>query len=760
MGSGPRLALLVMLGPAIARAAIHGIRVPLEVNIGLMGFAGDGANGLELDAAELHRLLTQLLPRRQPLCGSDSTPADVTYEFTYNVVQLKTGLPALTKALAAAMRPAAASPPGHFEVPMGDIEPHLERIHASYFEHAPASGTTAGPAAYSILVLNPQRAALQSVLPASARRAAGFPDEAISAFGYHYTDGAGASVVEAGAAGVPTQLWLSSGRFLVLDLGANPCAYGATDASEGALTVGAVPQVTTSAHSQLIGRLAALLTGAARQVLAPDLRTCTLPDFATELRVPLIALRNHNLFDPLKPGHDLSLDLARLEAQLERLLLPGQTLRLLPSTHDLHAHPTLAVALSRASLFNAPTARGSGRDGRPAASASRTYLDAAAMTHPLSSSLLRLEPLADALADANAGAAAGGVRPYRVLPVYVLSLLGMHSELLLDHGSVVHATSEAVLVLQTNSSDLTVPYYTATTAATATATATATDAAPPHAMPASPLSISARLHTVSLRDPTAAALAGLASALGALIAPFESVRAGGAPARDFRWAAGRHPFGPFARTAGLPQMMVDAARRHVVLCRVATGLRLVRGATRALEGLSARYLHAAGTELDAPEFTALAAEAAAGAMAVVKAAKAAALRADETPGFLMDQLRAGHLRLSSPIAHHAVLELYSHLQSPEAARNATQAALGRADLEGAHDSAGAFVRLAALASARALDEVEGLEAALGCCHVRTVRTHQPLPLVTMILIGGAALLLGRGTLWLTKPDTRTNRKRL
>ena len=323
MGSGPRLALLVMLGPAIARAAIHGIRVPLEVNIGLMGFAGDGASGLELDAAELHRLLTQLLPRRQPLCGSDSTPADVTYEFTYNVVQLKTGLPALTKALAAAMRPAAASPPGHFEVPMGDIEPHLERIHASYFEHAPASGTTAGPAAYSILVLNPQRAALQSVLPASARRAAGFPDEAISAFGYHYTDGAGASVVEAGAAGVPTQLWLSSGRFLVLDLAANPCAYGATDASEGALTVGAVPQVTTSAHSQLIGRLAALLTGAARQVLAPDLRTCTLPDFATELRVPLIALRNHNLFDPLKPGHDLSLDLARLEAQLERLLFPS-----------------------------------------------------------------------------------------------------------------------------------------------------------------------------------------------------------------------------------------------------------------------------------------------------------------------------------------------------------------------------------------------------------------------------------------------------
>jgi hypothetical protein len=174
-------------------------------------------------------------------------------------------------------------------------------------------------------------------------------------------------------------------------------------------------------------------------------------------------------------------------------------------------------------------------------------------------------------------------------------------------------------------------------------------------------------------------------------------------------------------------------------------------------------LHAAGTELDAPELTALAAEAAAGAMAV---AKAAALRADEThngrlmEGRLMDQLRAGHLRLSSPIAHHAVLELYAHLQSPEAARNATQAALGHADLEGAHDSAGDFVRLAALASARALDEVEGLEAALGCCHVRTVRTHEPLPLVPMLLIGGAALLLGRATLWLTKPDTRTNRKRL
>ena len=38
------------------------VEIPVEVNIGLLGFAADGAWQLELNAGELHGLLHRLLP--------------------------------------------------------------------------------------------------------------------------------------------------------------------------------------------------------------------------------------------------------------------------------------------------------------------------------------------------------------------------------------------------------------------------------------------------------------------------------------------------------------------------------------------------------------------------------------------------------------------------------------------------------------------------------------------------------------------------
>ena len=72
----------------------------------------------------------------------------------------------------------------------------------------------------------------------------------------------------------------------------------------------------------MLAQLGALLLSAVRHVIAPDLHACALPDF-DELVVPVLALRNHALYDPLQPGHAFSLDLARLGVQLRKLLLPG-----------------------------------------------------------------------------------------------------------------------------------------------------------------------------------------------------------------------------------------------------------------------------------------------------------------------------------------------------------------------------------------------------------------------------------------------------
>ena len=62
--------------------------MPITVDIGLLGFAADGAWQLELDAAELFSLLKRLQPSRRPRCGPDGEAADATYDITYNVVQI------------------------------------------------------------------------------------------------------------------------------------------------------------------------------------------------------------------------------------------------------------------------------------------------------------------------------------------------------------------------------------------------------------------------------------------------------------------------------------------------------------------------------------------------------------------------------------------------------------------------------------------------------------------------------------------------
>ena len=168
--------------------------------------------------------------------------------------------------------------------------------------------------------------------------------------------------------------------------------------------------------------------------------------------MPLLALRNHALFDPMKPGHAFSLDLPRLGVQLRKLLLPGQTLTLLPSTHELHSHPQLSVAVTRAMQADTVHAH---RGGRYMASA-RPYLDAQGLAHELRHAVDWLAlPLLDAAAasalrrpsasagpdgssssDGSAAAAnrtapGGEGRRRRVLPVYVFSLVGLHEELLM-----------------------------------------------------------------------------------------------------------------------------------------------------------------------------------------------------------------------------------------------------------------------------------------------------------------------------------------
>ena len=312
--------------------------------------------------------------------------------------------------------------------------------------------------------------------------------------------------------------------------------------------------------------------------------------------------------------------------------------------------------------------------------------------------------------------------PSRVLPVFVFSLLGMHPSLLLDRTSLVHSTDDAVIVLQTNNTDLRVPFYAESSA--------------------SPLG-------VSTLSPTSHALAGLASSLGALVSPFESFGADGTPAVDFHWAVGNHPFGPFSSASVLPEVMVETARRHATLARLSAASDLLHEAVRAVEALAACYVHPAesGSPMHREQIAMLHDGAPGGyeaafahleeeARGVQHTArherKHAGHEGDENSfaadaprrqrvGELLHRLKEGSLLLSSELATTESLRLHAKLLAHEPKLAAASTALAAGEVEAANDLAATLLAASTSTVAIVLDEVRGLEAVLKCCKVEAAR---------------------------------------
>ena len=335
------------------------VSLDIDVNIGLLGFNADGAWQLELDAGELHGLLGRLLPERRPSCGPEGEPLDAVYRMRYNVVVMQTGIPRLQQRLARAMRRTAGSSK-EFEVEVADVEDLFDDLYTSYFAHGEAEPHPTDqihrPSAYTILILNPNRADM------AALHGGGAPADL--SYRYRYRGGSA------------TQMWLAGSRYMVVDLSAGPVTLGRGQASEGTVSAASLPMLRPQLHggaegrkrreaspsvaaaydlhhTHFIAQLATLLLSAVRSLIAPDVATCELDDFET-LIVPIIVLADHDRFDPLQPGHAHSLDLQRLQHQLTQLLLPKQQLVLLPSSHQLHAHPQISIAVSQPESYRSP----------------------------------------------------------------------------------------------------------------------------------------------------------------------------------------------------------------------------------------------------------------------------------------------------------------------------------------------------------------------------------------------------------------------
>lgn len=471
----------------------HDVWLPISVHVALVGFDDD----LPINAGQLRRLLESALPLVQPTLVETGEAFEAQYVISYAVHHTDE---AQRLALQDAVISAANAQPQAFVATIRGAERSVVDVDATRLEGAYAtlreellaggggSGAAAEDDAYLVVVQRLDTDAMSPRLPAAHSR------ENPTLHRYRY------------AGSTPTQAFIGAGRFLVVDLSSAPCSAGMLNADEGTVTADllpflARPRPAASADERRVAAVAALRAAAAlvlhavRFVLAPSVRFCAGAQSAGRVLVPIIALRNHEDFDPLAPlgsaaggsaasggdgsgggsgsgWADGSVDVAAVRAQAERWMLPGQHLELVTSTHPLHSHPSLAIALARSVRSATAHEIFGGRKFRPVA---RPFVDAAELLARLRDSadalggdLLRAgEGGAEAAAAAAAtlvraarGGSAGGGRDgatgdeaedgvdgaadgSRLLPVYLLSLRGEDPRLALRADLVGYTPAES-----------------------------------------------------------------------------------------------------------------------------------------------------------------------------------------------------------------------------------------------------------------------------------------------------------------------------
>ncbi|MBA0696703.1 hypothetical protein Goari_003234, partial [Gossypium aridum] len=418
--------------------------------------------------------------------------------------------------------------------------------------------------------------------------------------------------------GGASQVWLSSGRFVVIDLSAGPCTYGKIETEEGTVSPRTLPRIRSilfpgglasvsnrATHDNFMGHLAALVATTVEHVIAPDVRFETV-DLTTRLLIPIITLQNHNRYNIMVKGHNYSIDIEAIEAEVKKLVHDDQEVVIIGGSHALHHHEKLAIAVSKA--MRGHSLQETKRDGRFHVH-TKTYLDGAILKEEMersadvlaagllemadpslsnkfflrqqhwmdesensTDSVLKHKPL---WASYNSKVGKdkkkkkqkkkGDLHPTygtRVIPVFVLSLADVDPQLMMEDESFVWTGNDVVIVLEHQSPNIPLSYVSETERR--------------HAIPSQ-----AQRHIV----------AGLASAVGGLSAPYEKAsHVHERPVVNWLWAAGCHPFGPFSNTSRISQMLQDVALRNTIYARVDSALRTIRDTSEAVQSFAAEYL--------------------------------------------------------------------------------------------------------------------------------------------------------------------------
>lgn len=600
-------------------------QVPLEVNVVLIGFNGDGGYRYNVDPHKLEQLLKTSFPTHRPSCLETEELIDIEHHLVYNV--LSAGQPeliALEKALKEAMVPAGKARESDFgrEVPLFEVEatavePVFQMLYSYIFDMDSVGSSVTEmdkPVPSAIFIVNFDKVRLDPKLKGidlDSLMYGKIPQlteedmknqEADYIYRYRY-DGGGA-----------TQVWLSSGRFVVIDLSAGPCTYGKIEAEEGSVSSRTLPRLRNvvglsstasyrSSNDIFLGQLASLVSTTVEHVIAPDVRFETV-DLTSRLLIPIIVLQNHNRYNIMQKGHNYSINIDEIKAEVKKLLNDGQEVVIIGGTHALHHHEKLSIAVSKA--MRGHSLQETKNDGRFHVH-TKTYLDGAILKEEmersadvLAAGLLEMaDPslsnkyfLRQNWMDESEGSTdsvlkhkplwssynlkhdkkkrknvkkLGDLQPTfgtRVVPVFVLSLADVDPNLMMEDESMVWTSNDVVIVLEHQNEKIPLSYV--------------SEIQRRYAIPSQ-----AQRHI----------LAGIASVVGGLSAPYvKASHVHERPIVNWLWAAGCHPFGPFSNTSHVSQMLRDVALRNSIYARVDSVLRKIRETSETVQGFAAEYL--------------------------------------------------------------------------------------------------------------------------------------------------------------------------
>ncbi|KAG6431362.1 hypothetical protein SASPL_109441 [Salvia splendens] len=489
-------------------------QVPLEVNVVLIGFNGNGGYRYTVDSQKLEEFLRVAFPSHRPSCLETGQPLDIEHHVVFNAFPVgQPELIALEEAVKGAMTPAGTAREVDFgrEVPLFEVEatavePEFEKLYSYLFDLENGGfpvEETDRPRPTAIFVVNFDKVRIDprnSKLDLDSLMYGKIPhlneeelknQEGGYIYRYRY-NGGGAS-----------QIWLGSGRYVVVDLSAGPCTFGKIETEEGTVNSRTLPRLQNvlfpspgasgeSSPDIFVGKLASVIATIVEHVIAPDVRY-EIVDMTTRLLVPIIVLQNHNRYNIMVKGHNYSVDVEAIEAEVKKMVHQGQDVVIVGGTHALHRHEKLAIAVSKA--MRGHSLQETKTDGRFHVH-TKTYLDGAILKE-------EMERSADVLA-------AG-------LLIFVLSLADVDDNLMMEDESLVWTSNDVVIVLehQTDKIPLSAPYEKAS-----------------------------HIHS--------------------------------RPVVNWLVTAGCHPFGPFSNTSQLSQLLRDVALRNAVYARVDAALHRIR----------------------------------------------------------------------------------------------------------------------------------------------------------------------------------------